>query len=123
MIDRNEDPEKECLVSQRSSFRKLFVEFRVSHRNLGRDILVQYQGEDRQHSVDSCIANHQEALIEGDGRKVKNGREDSLHRRDDESSVNDKLGQGCRTLVRSSTVNQEQADNVAELRNRKVRSK
>ena len=116
LVYGDEHPEKEGLVCQRPSLGELLVQLRVRHGDLGRDVLIEYKREDGQHRVHGGIADHEKTLVQGNGCEVEDRRENSLHRRYDQSPVHDKLRQSRRPLVRSPAVHQQQPNDVAELR-------
>lgn len=45
------------------------------------------------------LPNHKEAWKQRDRSKIEDGTKDSLHSGDDETSMDDKLGQGSRTFI------------------------
>ena len=92
LVYGNQDPNEKGLVRQRPSLGEFFVKFWISHGNFGRDIFIQDEGEDWQHCVDRSVADHKKALVKRDGSEIENRREYSLHRRYDESAVDDELG-------------------------------
>jgi hypothetical protein len=42
-------------------------------------------------SFDDHLPDHQQALVQGDRREIKHSRKDRLHRRDDQTSMDDEL--------------------------------
>lgn len=50
------------------------------------------------------LPNHKEAWKQRDGSKIEDRTEDSLHSGDDETSMDDKLGQGSRTFVAAKKI-------------------
>lgn len=51
------------------------------------------------------LPNHKEAWKQRDRSKIEDRTEDSLHSGDDETSMDDKLGQGSRTFVAAKKIN------------------
>lgn len=108
LIDANQHPHKERLITETSSLRQFFVQFWISKRCVSTNILIEYERENGKHGVQCGIADHQETLIESDRRQVEYSRENRLHCRNDETTMNDELGQRRRSFVRSTTVNKEE---------------
>lgn len=64
--------------------------------------------------------DHKSALVERNGREVKNSAEDRLHDGNDEAAMDDELTKGGRTLVTIAAVNEQQARQVWKLCDREI---
>lgn len=104
LINAYQHPYEECLVAQATSFWQFFIQLRIGYCQVGTNIFVQNEWEHWKHRVNGCVGDHQETLIERNRRHIEYGRKDGLHRRNDESTVDDKLWECSRPLVRSTAM-------------------
>lgn len=91
--DADPHPDEEGLEVQRATLLKRLVERGELHDLLQVHILVEDQSEDRHRSIDRGVAHHEIAVVDGDCHKEKDDREDSLNNGDDQTAMDDELGQ------------------------------
>lgn len=110
------NPHKERLKRETSSLGQILIQFRVSQGDLRADILIQHETEHRKHGVNRRVAHHQESLIQRHRTQIEDTAENGLHGRYNETPMDNELGEGSRSFVRSATVHEQQSGEMGELR-------
>ena len=104
LVHTDGEPCSECLARELAALGQVFVQLRVQKSHVFADVTIEHEGEHGRHRVDSGVADHEPALVQGDGRKEEDGGEHSLDDRYDQAAVDHKLGQFSASLVRVAAV-------------------
>eukprot|EP00755_Sulcionema_specki_P009752 Sspe_Gene.44556::Locus_21865_Transcript_1_1_Confidence_1.000_Length_3924::g.44556::m.44556 len=115
LVNGLEDPLKECAEVETPRLVQLLVEFRELQHVLLTDILVEHDGEHREHGVHRRVPHQQPPRVNGDRHEVEDSGENGLDDRDDQPTVDHELAQPGRSLVRVPPVPCDEPQAVAEL--------
>ena len=69
-------------------------------------VRIEHETEHWECSVDRCVTQHEEAIVNRNSNEIEQDYEDSLDDRDDEATVEDELGKDCRSTVGQAPVPQ-----------------
>jgi hypothetical protein len=85
---------------------KTFVQWRELKHGVNVSVLVKNERKNGQICIDRRVPKHKISVVDGDGDEIEHNGEERLDNRDDETSVEDELGQDSGTTVRKSSVPQ-----------------
>lgn len=117
---RGPEVEEEGLAGEVAPLLQLAVQLGELERVRLGDVLVEHEREEGPVREDGGVAGDEDAVVQRDGRKVKERREDRLDDGDDQPAVDHKLRERRRAHVAVAAVPQHQPPQVRELLQRKV---
>lgn len=91
--NRLKGPNKESLAIQASAFLQSLVKWRELHDRVSIDVFIEDEGEDGERGVDGGVAQHEEAVVDGDGHEEEDHREQGLDHCYDQASVDYELAE------------------------------
>lgn len=121
MVDGLPDVLHEGLDGERAGLVQFLVEVGEVECVVGRHVLVEDDGEDGQRGEERGVADHEVAVVDGDGRVVEGQAEAELHHGDQHAAVDDELRERAGAVVAEAAVPEEQVLEVLELRDAEVR--
>jgi len=83
--------------------------------------VVENNREDGQTRISRRVTQHQHAVVDRNSDEVENEGEDGLDHRDNETAMDDELGENGRALVRQATVPQDKPAKLLEFIDGEVR--
>ena len=117
---RGPEVEEEGLAGEVAPLLQLAVQLGELERVRLGDVLVEHEREEGPVREDGGVAGDEDAVVQRDGRKVKERREDRLDDGDDQPVVDHKLRERRRAHVAVAAVPEHQPPQVRELLQRKV---
>lgn len=91
LVDRDPHPDEEGLRIHLPTLPQTHVQIGVKQRLLPRKVLIEDDGGDGEGGVEGSVAEHEHAVVDGDGHVVEDDAEGHLQDRDDQSAMDHEL--------------------------------
>ena len=115
LINRKPDPHAESLHVETAALLKRLVEWREHQSRVQISVSVKYEREYGQCRVYCRVAEHQEAVVDGNCHKVEKDDEDGLDDRNDKATMEHELGEDSRATIGKSAMPQNKLLELTEL--------
>lgn len=120
MVNRDPHPDEEGFRVHLSTLAQAHVKIGVEKRFLTGKILIEDDGSYGKRGVEGCVAEHEHAVVDGNGDVVEDDGEGHLQNGDDESSMDYELTQGCCSFVGIAAMPKKKLLGVLKLLHRDI---